>query len=293
MGLWPWPKRQPIAGAVLAVLHRGVLRVDPRLLQACRYPEPYVPAVERSLAYVEALVAEIPGPLQVNREAFLHQPLVRALFAAPDEIQSALCRSPEARNYAESHGGSCHAMCALMTAEHTVHNDFGPGEVDGFLVRDLPRQIWNFHHHALLCPGESEAAVRAALVIRLMDGLFDVVAERLARRRVDGQLGPLAQEAGKPVNTRCATDLCGQIEDFNAVLCAPEAYLSLQTQWVSMDALGTIDESASPSDAAPMALLELRQQGHPLRVVTLIQCQGDGQPPSLAQGLQDVQHWLG
>ncbi len=292
MGLWPWPKRQPIADAVRVALHRGVQRVDPRLVQACRYPEPYLAGVEQSLAYVEALVAEIPGPLAVNREAFLHQPLVRALFAAPDEIASALCRSPEARGYAECHGGSCHAMCALLTAEHTVHNDFGPGEVDGLLVRDLPRQTWNFHHHALLCPGETEAAVRAALVIRLMDGLFDVVAERLARQRVEGQAGSAAQETGKPADTRCAADLCGQIEGFNAVLCAPEGFLSLQTQWVSMDALGTIDGSVVSADAARVALVELRQHAHPPRVVALVQCQGDGQPPSLAQGLQDVQHWL-
>ncbi len=292
MGLWPWPKRQLIADAVLVALHRGVQRVDPRLVQACRYPQPYLPGVERSLAYVEALVAEIPGPLTVNREAFLHQPLVRALFAAPDEVASALCRSPEARAYAEGHGGSCHAMCALMTAEYAVHNDFGPGEVGGILVRDLPRQTWNFHHHALLCPGETETAVRAALVIRLMDGLFDVVAERLAQQRVEGQACSAAQETGKPAETRCVTDLCGQIEDFNAVLCAPEDYLSLQSQSVSMDALGTIDGSAASAGAARVALLELRQYAHPPRVVALVQCQGDGQPPSLARGLQDVQHWL-
>jgi len=297
------PPQRRVPERTLAVLRRGVDRVDPRLVHACRYPDPYVPAVSQALAYVETLVAAIPGLLQINREAFLHQPLVRALFAAPDEIASALCRSPEARDYAEAHGGHCHAMCALLTAEHTVRNDFGPGEVEGFLVRDLPRQIWNFDHYALLCPGESESAVRAALVIRLMDGLFDAVAERMAQRRVANQLaasvkgaitkGAITKGAIKPADTPCAADLCGQIEDFNAVLCAPEAYLSLHTQVVSMDALGTIAGSATASDADRLSLLELRQHGKPPRVVALVQCHGDGQPPSLTRGLQEIRHWMG
>lgn len=290
---WERFKRASVPERTLAILRRGVDRVDPRLVQACSYPGPYLPGVEQALAYVEALVSAIPGPLQVNREAFLHQPLVRALFAAPDEIASALCRSTEARAYAEGHGGSCHGMCALLTAEHTLRNDFGPGELDGLLVRDLPRQIWNFDHHALLCPEDSETAVRAALVIRLMEGLFDGVAERIARRRVEASLDPMAKEAGKRAEIGCASDLCGHLADFNAVLRAPEAYLSLQTQEVSMDVLGTVEESVIASEATRTILVELRQHGHPPRVVTLIQCYGDGQAPSLTQGLQDVRHWMG
>jgi hypothetical protein len=287
----PRPARLP--ERTLAVLRRGVDRVDPRLVQACPYPDPYLPALSQSLAYVEGLVSAIPGPLQINREAFLHQPLVRALFAAPDEIAAALCRSPEARAYAENHGGSCHGMWALLTAEPTVRHDFGPGEVDGFLVRDLPRQIWNFDHYTLLCPGESESAVRTALALRLLDGLFDAVAERRARRRVENQLAALAKETDNPADPRRVPDLCGQIEDFNAVLGAPEAYLSLHTQEVSMDALGTIADLATSAAAGRISLLELRQHGNPPRVVALIQCQGDGQPPSLRQGLQDIRHWMG
>ncbi len=290
---WERVKRSSVPERMLAILRRGVDRVDPRLVHACPYPAPYLPAVGQSLAYVEALVSEIPGPLQVNREAFLHQPLVRALFAAPDEIQSALCRTPEARAYAEAHGDSCHGMCALLTVEHTVRNDFGPSEMDGFLVRDLPRQIWNFDHHAVLCPGASEAEVRTALVIRLMDSLFDVVAERMARRRAEDLLVPMVKEAGKRADRGCASDLCGQIKDFNAVLCTPEEYISLQTQEVSMDALGTVNGSALTSKTARVTLIELCQQARPPRVVTLIQCYGDGHAPSLTQGLQDVRHWMG
>lgn len=290
---WGRFKRASVPERTLAILRRGVDRVDPRLVQACPYPGSYLPAVEKSLAYVEALVSAIPGPLPVNREAFLHQPLVRALFAVPDDIQSALCRSPEARAYAAAHGGSCHGMCALLTAEHTVRNDFGPGEVDGVLVRDLPRQIWNFDHHALLCPEASEAAVRTALLVRLMDELFDEVAERIARRRTEGLSAPLLKDAGKRADIGCASSLCEKIKDFDAVLCAPEDYLSLQTQAVSMDALGTVAALGMAAEAARVTLVELHQQARPPRVVTLIHCYGDGQAPSLTQGLQDVRHWMG
>ncbi len=290
---WERFKRAGISEQVLAMLRRGVDRVDPRLAHACAYPAPYLPAVEQSLAYVEALVSAIPGPLQINREAFLHHPLVRALFAAPDEIQATLCRSPEARAYAEGHGGSCHGMCALLTAEHTVRNNFGPGELDGLLVRDLPRQTWSFDHHALLCPGASEADVRAALVIRLMDGLFDAVAERVARRRIEGVPTAMAKGADDRVDLGCVSGLCEKTLDFDAVLRAPEAFLALQTQEVAMDALGTVEEAAVASSAARITLVELLQQAHPPRVVTLIQCHGDGQAPSLTRGLQDVRYWMG
>lgn len=297
---WDRLKRPPVPERTLTILRRGVDRVDPRLVYACPYPEPYVVAVSQALIHVDALVSAIPGPLSINREAFLHQPLVRALFAAPDEIAASLCLGSEVRAYAECHAGSCHAMCALLTAEHAVRNDLGPSEVDGALVRDVPRKIWNFSHHALLCPGESESAVREALVVRLMDGLFDAVAERVALRRLEDQStlsapsAPLTRNAGRPVDTHRVMDLCTQmVADFTAVLCAPEDYLSLQMHEVSMDVLGTIVDSATASDAARVSLMELCQHGQPPRVVTLIQCAGDGQPPSLTRALQEVRHWLG
>jgi len=279
---WLHPKTSGVDATALAVLRRGVERVDARLLHACAFPAPYWPAFAHAWAFVQERVAALPHPLLIKHDAFLSQPLVRALFATPDEIADILCRSPEAREYAAQHGGGCHALHALLTAQYTVHDDFGVVEREGVLLHDQPRQAWSFDHHALFCPMDSELEVRAALALRFMEGLFTVIAARFAQHRLG-----LAEAAVSEVG-----DLCRRIEDFEAVLWTPGDYFSMQRRTVSLDATGVVCGTAT-REGRTLDLIELHQFQQPIRVITLVQCQRDGKPPSLSQGLDEASRWLG
>jgi hypothetical protein len=55
--------------------------------------------LQHALGYCDGLVAALPGPIEINRQAFANDPLVHALFATAEDIDQMLGRSQAVRDF--------------------------------------------------------------------------------------------------------------------------------------------------------------------------------------------------
>jgi hypothetical protein len=90
------------AEAVISTaIDRVVERADPRIRLVAHYQRKLRPAVKRSLQYIDGLVANIPGPIEVNSKTWSSDPSVNAFFATVGDMQRFFSRSAELREFFE------------------------------------------------------------------------------------------------------------------------------------------------------------------------------------------------
>ena len=68
-------------------MERAIYQVAPRLKQFRGYPGRYRPAVQRVLARVRQVSADVPGPVTLDPEHYSADPFVHALFVDAKDIK--------------------------------------------------------------------------------------------------------------------------------------------------------------------------------------------------------------
>lgn len=117
--LKPAPPPDP---AVHKALDRVAELVDPLLRLAPGFERQLSGPLQHALGYCDGLVAALPGPVDINRQAFATDPLVHALFATADDIDQMLGRSQAIRDYLAEpcswDSDYFYAMFAARTLQH-------------------------------------------------------------------------------------------------------------------------------------------------------------------------------
>jgi hypothetical protein len=257
--------------------------------------------VARALDYCEALVANVPGLIDIDRHAFSADPLVHALFATPADIDNMLGRSMHLRDYlaAMPAGGDEHLYAMLAMRRHEKAS-LGIA-LDGNTLRtDVPQTLLYFSDHTLVEPRIELDDTREQLRLAAFDSLLTSFGEhykaaltardRLRDSRTLEQARLMTVMRGKTggeiaVRTRAVSELDVRLREVAAALQPgpllaaladtlrqPETALRLEPIEVSIDRSGVIRDGAAAArgeaDTIGFPELVARDQRH--HVVVLV-----------------------
>ncbi len=203
--------KRPKAQAQLKAVERVVQGTEPKIRFVSGYQKKLRPAIESSLRYIDALVEQIPGALEVDKAAFVNNPQVHAFFVNIEHLQTSFSRSPELREFFENtkrltREESYSLMCMSMK-EKTI---FGVDMAGELLRKDVPQEAVSFSDHQILSPASTEAKARKGLKTCLFNGLVTHALEQIVffrlknrslkneRRRLKIELAKLKRQGRPP-----------------------------------------------------------------------------------------------
>jgi len=151
----------------------AVIGIDARLRLVAGYESRLSPSVESALAHCGALAAAIPGPIDLLPDAWIRNPVVRALFVQPAEIDDLLGRSLELLSFAEQPASAgADELCAMISLMRTEQKVLGWASHGEILRKDVPQRTVSFSRHRLLAPNESETDLRRDIEWRAYEHLL-------------------------------------------------------------------------------------------------------------------------
>jgi len=144
---------QPLDSETADALDLVAKMVEPALRFAPGFEKHLTAPVQQALAYCESLVGALPGPIDINRQAFANDPLVHALFATAGDIEQMLGRSQAVRDFLAS--PACWEndhFYAMFAARRQEKKQLGM-EQQGEIVRnDVPQRVLYFSGQTLIEP---------------------------------------------------------------------------------------------------------------------------------------------
>ena len=169
---------------------RGIERVvdgtDPRLRAVSHYRRKLWDPVERAIDFVVNFVNALPPAVVADRQGYMTDPRLRALFASPETLREVLSFSDGTRNYLKQAPDPLPAeLFAGLGAVRVEKNVLGI-EMDGeILRRDVPQVAVNFRDHRLVFLNDNEQATRRELMRRAADYLIATALQALLADRVE------------------------------------------------------------------------------------------------------------
>ena len=274
--LKPAPHPEP---AVLRGLNKVAELVDPLLRVNRDFEKALAFPVQHALGYCDGLVSQLPGPIEINRHAFVTDPLVHALFATPDDIGQMLGRSQAVRDFlASPYSWEADHFYTMLAARRQQKRQLGMAQQGDVVRTDVPQTVLYFSSHTLIEPScELETTLRTvrekafesllqtfhahveALRIEREGLRSDVSCSRAHLSVLRGTSGGAAYE----VSTRQLNELDAQlnekclslqpeqlIEALADFLQSPEPALHLTPVSITVDRLGVIKENALDDPSA-------------------------------------------
>jgi len=170
---------------MLMAIERVVDGTDPRLRAVSRYRRKLWEAVEQAIDFVVTFVNALPPAIAADRQSYMTEPRLRALFASPEHLQEILSFSDGARNYRQQNAGPLPAeLYAALGAVRVEKNVLGIEQDGQILRRDVPQTVVNFCDHRLVCLTDNERDTRRELMKRGFDYLIETALQRLTASRV-------------------------------------------------------------------------------------------------------------
>jgi hypothetical protein len=182
-----WLEPQPPLDAVArAALQRVATTLGPLHTDLSRLEKRLRKPLLHALDYCRATVASVPGVVDINHGAFGRDPLVHALFACSDDIDTMLGRSMQLRDYLAENRLSdtehLHALLAMRRHEKAVLGM----ELEGDMLRtDVPQTLLYFADHTLVAVGEDLDATREHLRLNAFDSLMATFTSHLDAIRLE------------------------------------------------------------------------------------------------------------
>lgn len=290
----PPPDQEVLAGLdLVARVVEPALRFTPGFEKRLRAP------LQHALGYCAELVAALPGPIEVNRQAFANDPLVHALFATASDIEQMLGRSQAVRDFLASPDcwQSDH-FYAMFAARRQQKKQLGM-EQQGDLIRsDVPQLVLYFSGQTLIEPNCQIEEMRLGLRGKALASLLQTFHSHLEvlRHERQGLCAELAVERAHltvlrgssggreiAVGTRHLSELDAQlrrqaealapehlIDALADYLTTPERVLYLSPVAITVDRLGIIrDEADSLSNIHTLNFPELTARDRRLHLAML------------------------
>lgn len=158
---------------VAAALDRVIGMVDPLIRAAPRLEKHLAGAVEHALDYCAGLVSALPGPIEINRQAFAQDPLVHALFATAGDIEEMIGRSQAIRDFLERpECWSSDCFCAMLAARRWQKKQFGMAQQGDIIRADVPQEVLYFSDQTLIEPCCDPLVTRTRLRARALESLL-------------------------------------------------------------------------------------------------------------------------
>jgi hypothetical protein len=309
------PPDQTILEALDLVAHM----VEPALRFAPGFEKRLSGPLQHALGYCEGIVAALPGPIDINRQAFANDPLVHALFATAGDIDQMLGRSQAVRDFLA--GPDCWEsdhFYAMFAARRQQKKQLGI-EQQGELIRsDVPQVVLYFSGQTLIetdcrlersCLGLRRKALESLL--HTFRSHLEVLRHERAGLRADlsverAHLTVLQGTSGGPeiaVGTRRLKELDARLRQHAEALqpehlivalaeylAAPEAALHLTPVTVTVDRLGIVrDQPDSSGNVHTLNFPELTARDRRLHLAMLARINRDEALEAVAM-VRDQQH---
>jgi hypothetical protein len=280
---------------LISTIEWCVEQVEPQLKQVRGYPQCFEAAVAHALAHCQRLAQQIRAPIHVERHAYMHDPVVRALFVKADDIPVVLSKSPPVRDWHRSQVAP--DFVALMGVRLKEKQVFAMALEGDMLRRDVAQKVVMFSDHTISALAEDEPAVRTLLLREFLDALLKHVRDRITslratrqekvqqRNELQAQLRAKPSMQAQAHLEQCLRelneidallDLKCYADYFDAVLLKPEQYVNLLPISVSMDGIGVcyVGGNTPSSDGIHdcLELCELVGRDRRRWLVTLVKC---------------------
>ena len=154
---------------------------DPVIRQAKRYRQVLHAPITGAMSYFRSLSEAIPGPVVLNRDQYHDNPLVKALFASPDELEELLQLSPEVNRFRKQ--GYAGEVVAMMTMQQDERTIFGHKQEGEMLVRDVRQEAVSFSDHRIVAVAADLEATKAGIVNRGLEVLATFAMEQITTLR--------------------------------------------------------------------------------------------------------------
>ena len=159
------------------VTEQVVATADPVIRQASGYRKALRTPVAGAMEYCRTLVDAIPGPVTLAQNRYYDDPLVKALFASPAELEEVLRIAPAIGELREQgYAGELVAMLTMSKEEKTI---FGHQKVGEIIQRDVAQRAVSFFDHRLVAPTADLEQTRAGIVHRGLEVLATVAMEQI------------------------------------------------------------------------------------------------------------------
>jgi hypothetical protein len=158
--------------------------------------------VGNALAYIDHLVARVPGTVDIDPRNLASDPRLRAIFASEEDLRASCRRSWELRDYARTHDADDYwvLICMHQEEQPLARN---PGDARSPWLEGFRSGV-HFCDHRINNPGPTEADARRGLQDCIFQSLL-VTAEdhaSLCRKLVER-----LQKAYQPVHTRLCEEM--------------------------------------------------------------------------------------
>lgn len=140
---------------------RGYQKILQRPLQVCR-------------EHCRAMIAEIPGPIQVKRSGHNDDPFIKAAFAQPERLGELLSQADLSSTSSKLSGSKRVALLTMVSTERTI---FGRKKQGDMIVGDAAMRTINFTDHNIV----GLASNLEASVVALEKLSLEIIAEAAAR----------------------------------------------------------------------------------------------------------------
>lgn len=209
-----------------------VVGIVPQVRLASRYEARLGPAIRATLQYGRDLVAALPAARDATPATWATDPLIRAMFATPEDIPHVLGKSHELRAWLDEHFTVTHVY-AVLGSQLMERSVLRSAHEDGITRADVPRTAVSFEDRRIRIFGDADASLREEIVHRLVEQL---ALEALARIE--------ATETRR-----------GELEEARALLRARMQMLERRGAGMSglFGASGGAANSASPAETAKLA----------------------------------------
>lgn len=312
---WLGKRNTPEDPRLPEAIERAIYLVEPRLKQSGGFPGRYRAVIAAALQHADGLAAAIPGPVTLDRERYVRDPYVHALFTSADQIQRTQRLSRALRDYQRHPISGQEELYALMGMRRRENQSFGL-EAEGETVRrEVAQHTITFSDHSLSCIAPSENETRALLAWSLFDSLLAHVAghlEDLRRNKVlleqrrDEQMARLRGTTGNQ-RAHLESELKTLLEELGAAgqklnfdhmpryfaerLRSPETLVHLEQQAFRLDGMGIQRTEAHADTSHRIEFTDLLDQDQRRWTVTLVRCRYQELPP-LSELLEDAHRWL-
>jgi hypothetical protein len=163
--------------SLIALIERMVQDSDPSIRNVTGYQRRLKEPVESAAGHIEGLISSIPGPFVLSAERWAKDPLIHALFVAPDEIRSLLQDCAELKSFFQK--GGLKTAVALLTATKRERTIFGTAQQGEIIRRDVPQTAVEFYDHRIVAPVVTEEENRRQLVNRGLNVLANYALEEI------------------------------------------------------------------------------------------------------------------
>lgn len=156
--------------------------VEPKIRQARGYRKQLRGPIQICREHCKAIVAGIPGPIQLKASDYHANPIIRAAFVDVDELTDLLAKQEVSLKSAEPEGDE---RCALLTMTHREATVFGAKQQGEMILSDAKMKSITFTDHKIVALSTTLEASRNKLEEVCFQMILQSISKEIAARRTN------------------------------------------------------------------------------------------------------------